>query len=77
MLLKLLIQHHHQLMMKVILFKNLNMIQHQVKFSLLIININFYFIPVKQYDPSLFLEKIEQSLENVVNGVMQAGKTNL
>ncbi|CAF4526123.1 unnamed protein product [Rotaria sp. Silwood1] len=27
---------------------------------------------VKQYDPSLLLEKIEQSLENVVNNVMQA-----
>ncbi|CAF4278520.1 unnamed protein product, partial [Rotaria sp. Silwood2] len=27
---------------------------------------------VKQYDPSLLLEKIEQSLENVVNSVMQA-----
>ncbi|CAF0875371.1 unnamed protein product [Rotaria sordida] len=28
--------------------------------------------PVKQYDPSLLLEKIDQSLENVVNGVMKA-----
>lgn len=27
---------------------------------------------VKQYDPSLFLEKVEQSLENVVNNVMRA-----
>jgi hypothetical protein len=31
-------------------------------------------ILVKLYDPSLFLEKIHQSLENVVNGVMRAGK---
>lgn len=29
---------------------------------------------VKLYDPSVFLKKIEQSLENVVNGVMRAGK---
>ncbi len=34
-------------------------------------------ISVKQFDPSLFLEKIEQSLENVVNSVMQAGKKTL
>lgn len=30
-------------------------------------------ILVKLYDPSLFLAKIEQSLESVVNGVMRAG----
>jgi len=30
-------------------------------------------ILVKLYDPSLFLQKIEQSLESVVNGVMRAG----
>jgi hypothetical protein len=40
-------------------------------------NLKFYSISVKQYDPALFLEKIERSLENVVNGVMQAGKTSL
>ena len=37
----------------------------------------FYFdkfdLLVKQYNASLILEKIDQSLENVVNSVMQAG----
>ncbi|CAF0751621.1 unnamed protein product [Adineta ricciae] len=32
----------------------------------------FVTTPAKQYDPSLFLERIEESLENVVNGVMEA-----
>ncbi|UJR13707.1 hypothetical protein I4U23_000718 [Adineta vaga] len=33
---------------------------------------NFETASVKLYDPSIFLEKVEQTLENVVNGVMQA-----
>jgi hypothetical protein len=32
---------------------------------------------VKQYDTSLLMEKIEQSLENMVNGVMQAGNMSM
>jgi hypothetical protein len=32
-------------------------------------------ISAKPFDPALLLEKLEQSLENMVNGVMQAGKT--
>lgn len=61
--------------MKMQLFKNLNLIQHQVNpfFSLNNKSLGEFFISVKKYDPSTFLEKIEQSLENVVNGVMQAG----
>ena len=37
----------------------------------------FSSISVKQYDPSLFLEKIQRSLENVVNNVMKVGKLYL
>lgn len=36
---------------------------------------DFVVILVKQYDPSLFLEKVEQSLENVVSNVMRTGKS--
>lgn len=62
-------------MKKTMLFNNSISRSHQVDFIYVFkfLGLSFVFL-VKLYDPSMFLKKIEQSLENVVNGVMRAGK---
>ena len=52
------------------------MLNGKIDFNVFVFIIYYFLfcILVKQYDPSILLKKVEQSLENVVNNVMQAGK---